>query len=502
MKRTASRRCFLKGGACGVGGLVLLPSARTAFAYRANERLRVAAVGIAGPAAYHGFAAGLHTFENVEYTVSCDVDLRKVQRVYDSWEKRAAEWSKSDKADQRAAAARLYGPLAAKKPPLFADFRRMFDEAAKDFDAVVVATPDHTHSIIAAAALRAGKPVMAEKPLSISAHEARTVLRLARETKLATQVNTGGAASPGFRRGLEILADGILGDVRQVHVFFARGGRNFQTTPQGSEPVPKELNWDLWLAQVKWREYHPGWINRIAWRDTSIGELGNFGPHSGNMAFIGLKVYELWLEGAAPAPVRVTAECSEVNQISYPRWERIKWEIPARGSLPPVTFTWHHGYPPDYALGTRSMLEGILRDHGATDGELKKILPLSGAGCLILGSKGLLATPSHNTEVKLFPKEKFAGVEQSRPLTLPSSRGHYTLSPGQYKEWVNACRGGPPPMSRFEHTATWAELLTVGSISTRFPGDTIEFDVATGQITNHPRAAALLRYEYRKGWTI
>ena len=493
MGRIANRRRFLKAAACGGGTLLILPSARTAYAYQANERLRLAVVGMAGYGAYHGFAAGLHTLGNVGYTVSCDVDQRKVQKVYDLWASRANEWGKSDKPEERAAAKEYYAPLAAKRPPLYADFRRMFDEASKDFDAVMVATPDHTHAIIAAAALRAGKPVMAEKPLAISAYEARRLFHLAQECKLPTQVNTGGAASGGFRRGVEILGEAVLGDVRQVHVFFSRGGRNFQNTPQGSQPVPKELNWDLWLAQVKWREYHPDWINRIAWRDTSIGELGNFGPHSANMAFMGLKVNELWQSGAGGGRIRVTAECSETNPISYPRWERIHWEIPARGPLPPVTFTWHHGYPPDYAPGSRKMFEGILRDHGASDRDYKALLHT--AGCLIVGSKGLLATPSHNTEVLLLPKEKFAAVEQTRPRVLPTSPGHY-------KEWIDACRGGPQPISNIEYTATLAELLTVGSLSTRFPGETIEFDPANGQITNHPRAAALLRYEFRKGWTI
>ena len=322
---------------------------------------------------------------------------------------------------------------------------------------------------------------------------ARALTALARQRKLPTQMNNGGAASPGFRRGVEIVREGLLGEVRQVHIFFSRGGRNFQSPPQGTEEVPKELNWDLWLAQVKWREYHPGWINRIAWRETSIGELGNFGPHSSNMAFMGLCVKDLWEAGAGRGPIRIVAECSEVNQLSYPRWERIRWEIPARGELPPVAFTWHHGYPPDYAEGSRKMLEQILRDHGATEKEFKGLLP--DAGCLILGSKGLLATNSHNTEVRLLPKEKFDSVEQKRPLTLPASPGHY-------KEWIEACRGGPMPFSNFEYAAPFAEFLAVGSLSTRFPGEPIEFDPASGRITNHPRAAEFLRYEYRKGWTI
>ena len=446
-----------------------------------------------GTALTTGSPTCIHTYGNVGYAVSCDVDLRKVRKVYDLWDQRAAEWARSDKPEQRAAAAEHYGPLAAKKPPLVADFRRLFDEAANQFDAVVVATPDHTHAIIAAAALRAGKPVLAEKPLTISAHEARALHRLARESKLPTQLNNHGAASPGFRRGVEIIREGLLGEVREVHIFFSRGGRNFTSAPQGAQELPRELNWDLWLAQVKWREYHPDWINRIAWRETSIGELGNFGPHSANLAFMALNVKTLWDAGANQGRIRVQAECSDANQLSYPRWEKIRWEIPARANLPPVAFTWHHGYPPDYAPGSRKMLEDILRGHGATDRELKGLLPY--AGCLILGSQGVLATTSHNTEVKLLPKQKFAGVEQSRPLTLPASPGHY-------REWIEACRGGPLPMSNFEYAAPFAEFLAVGSLSTRFPGETIEFDPATGRITNHPRAAEFLSYEYRKGWTI
>jgi hypothetical protein len=189
----------------------------------------------------------------------------------------------------------------------------------------------------------------------------------------------------------------------------------------------------------------------------------------------------------------VAAESSEVNQLSYPRWERIRWEVPARGPLPPVAFTWHHGYPPDYAEGSRRRFEGILRDHGVPEHELKDLLPA--AGCLIMGSKGLLATTSHNTTVRLLPEKKFENTDLSRLRTLPVVRH-------QYQEWIDACRGGTMPLASFEHAAPFAEFLTVGSLATRFPGEPIEFDPASGQITNHPRAAAFLSYEYRQGWTI
>ena len=481
--RRLGRRAFL-----GSAGMLLLPSGRSVRGYPAHGRLRLAVVGMAGYGAWHGFAEAIHAYPDVEYAVSCDVDRLKAARVYDLWEKRAAEWPRAEKEDQRKAA-EVYARLASRRPPLYADFRRMFDEAAGGFDAVVVATPDHTHTVVAAAALRAGKPVLAEKPLSISAHEARALRALVRERRLATQVNTGGAAAPAFRRGVEILREGLLGEVRDVHVFFSRGGRNFQKPPQGTLPVPETFDWNLWLAQLRWRDYHPEWINRVGWRETGLGELGNFGPHSANMAFLGLGVRELWDAAPGEARLRVTAECSEINTLSFPRWERIRWEVPARGGRPPVTFTWHHGPPPDYAPGSRKMLEDLLAGAGAPG----KFLPY--AGCLIVGSKGLLATNSHNTEVDLFPRDRFEGVETKRPSTLP-------LSPGHYREWIEACRGGPPPLSNFDFAAPFVEFLAVGSLSTRFPGETLEFDPATGRIPNHPRAEEFLRYEYRKGWTL
>jgi len=492
MTANMNRRRFLSGAGTASAGMLILPSARMSFGYPANERLNLAVVGMAGYGAYFGFASGIHLFNNVGYTLSCDVDLRKVRKVYDLWKQRAAEWARSDKETERKAATEHYRHLAENKPPLYSDFRRMLDKAADQIDAVVVATPDHTHANIAAAALRAGKPVFAEKPLTISAHEARALHGLAKETKLPTQMNNHGAASFDFRRGVEILREGVIGQVEEVHIFFSRGGRNFQQPPQGVQKVPKELNWQLWLAQVAWRDYHPDWINRIGWRDTSIGELGNFGPHAANMAFMALNVKDLW--EADSKVIRVHAECSEINHLSYPRWERIRWEVPARGDMRPVTFTWHHGYKPDYAPGSRNILGEILLDHGATRQELDELLPY--AGCLIIGSKGLLATTSHNTKFMLLPKQKFDHVEQQKPLTIP-------VSPGHYKEWVQACQGGDlKPISNFEYAAPFAEFLTVGSLSTRFPGETIEFDSASGQITNHSKATEFLEYQYREGWTI
>jgi hypothetical protein len=211
------------------------------------------------------------------------------------------------------------------------------------------------------------------------------------------------------------------------------------------------------------------------------------------MAFMALNVRDLWPAGKSQGSIRITAECSEANQLSYPRWERIRWEIPARGPLPPVAFTWHHGYPPDYAPGSRKLFQGLLADHGVAESEFEGLLPP--AGCLILGSRGLLATTSHNTTVTLLPESKFKGVDLGRLQTFPEVRS-------QYHEWIDACRGGPMPLVNFDYAAPFAEFLAVGSLATRFPGEAIEFNPATGEIMNHPKAAGYLSYEYRQGYSI
>ncbi|MDY0165111.1 MAG: Gfo/Idh/MocA family oxidoreductase [Thermoguttaceae bacterium] len=498
-QRQIGRRRFLARGAGGAASVLILPSSRLAFGSAANERLNLAVVGVAGYVAGTAFMPGIHRFENVGIAALCDVDQRKRAPALELWRRRAANWPASDNEEERRAAA-LYRRLADDRLPVFEDFRRMLGEMPGEIDAVVVATPDHTHAIISAAALRAGKPVMSEKPLTISSHEARALRRYAIDKKVATSVNTQGASSPGFRRGLEIVREGLLGKVEEVHVFFSRGGQNFQSPPQGQHPVPPELNWDLWLAQVAWREYHPAWINRVGWRDTSIGQLGNFGPHSGNLAFMSLAIKELWDRDpaeSARSPIRVEAECSEINRLSYPRWERIRWLVPARGPLPPLSFTWHHGFPPDapheYAPGSRELLTALLRDHGASDLEVERLLTMAGA--VLVGSEGLLATNSHNTDVTLLPKEKFEGVDTRQPITIPRSPWHPL-------EWVNACRGGDMPLTNFEYAGPQHDFLNLGDVATQFAGETLDYDPVAGRIVNHAEADAALSYEYRQGWTL
>jgi predicted dehydrogenase len=490
--RRINRRAFLRRTARTGAGLLILPSS-SVWSYQANERVNLALVGVGGYAAATAFVPAVHLYDNVGIVALCDVDQRKVGPAFELWKRRAQQWPGSAKAEERNGAAH-YERLVEKRPPLFEDFRVMLEKMPGDIDAVVVATPDHSHAAPSAAAMHANKHVLCEKPLTITAYEARALRDLAGKHQVATSVGTQGAQSPQFRRGLELIREGAIGDITDVHVWFARGGRNHQQPPQGANPVPPELNWDLWLGPAKWREYHPGWIARTHWRDTSIGELGNFGPHTGNLAFMALNVADLWQPppaGTTSTRIGVEAECSGINRLSFPVWEKIRWQIPARGLQPPVSFTWHQG--PDYAPGSRALIEGLLRERGASDEDVKKLLLYAGA--MIIGTKGALVTDSHNLAITLLPKEKFAAVEKARPKIVPESRGHY-------RDWLLACRGGNPPLARFEHAATFNEFLTLGDVATRFAGDKLEYDPVAGRMTNHAEANGALSYEYRQGWRL
>ena len=488
MRARISRRRILAGGA-GAAGVLLLPSARSAFSFQANERLNLAIVGVHGYAAANAFVPAIHLYDNVGITALCDVDKRKVAPALKTWNERAANWPTSQKEEERRGAAH-YERLAKNTPPLFDDYRVMVDKAGREFDAVVVATPDHSHAAPSALALRAGKHVFCEKPLTVTVHESRALRDMAvANPKLATSLGNQGTQSGPFRRGLELLREGAIGRVEQVHVWFDRGGRNIKRPPEGKPSVPPELNWDLWLGPVAWREYHPEWIARTHWRDTSAGELGNFGPHTANLAFMALDVARMWQDPAAR--IRVEAECSETNRLSFPTWEKIRWTVPARGDLAPVTFTWHQG--PKLPPGSRDLFERLMRDHGATDEDVKKLLLYAGA--ILVGSGGILVTDSHNVNVTLLPRGKLGAVDVKEPKFVPASRGHY-------RDWLGACRGGPAPLARFEYAGTFNEFLMLGDVATRFPGEAVEYGPVGGKVVNHAEANAALGYEYREGWRL
>jgi hypothetical protein len=373
----------------------------------------------------------------------------------------------------------------------YADVRQLFGEMADQIDAFVVSDYDHFHGVACGAALRAGKPVCSERPLGLTISDARSLRALAAETRLPTTYRSPGTGAGAFRRAIELVQEGAIGQIEEVHIWFNRGGPDRDAPPQGPQPVPAGLNWDLWLGPLAWREYHPDWMSYAHWRETSNGGLGSFGPHTTIFPFLTLGLRELW--NSPGALIRVQAECSRLNRLSFPRWERVRWEIPARNLLPPVTITWHHG--PEFGPDTRRVIHEKLRRWGVLKPEAADAL-MGTAGSLLVGGDGALVADDHSVRVTGLPQDKFEQLETNRPQRIAASQG-------LYKDWLDACRGAQPQiLASFDNGGPLSELLMLGNIATQYPGETLAYDPVAGQVTSHADANQKLAIPSRDGWRI
>jgi hypothetical protein len=482
MKTILTRRSFLSRVGIAATGPLIIGDSRSVFATPANESINVALIGVGGRGTW--FVDTIPRMENV--VALCDVNEQKIAETYKRWADLADRF-KTSPHQWELSAAPTFRRLADEKVPAFDDFRKMFDEMDRQIDAVIVATPDHTHGVISAAAIRAGKHVFCEKPLTRTVGESRALRELAKKYGVATSMGNQGTASGQFRRALELIRDGTIGRIKEVHVWNTGGGADRKKAP-GEEPVPGYLNWDLWLGPATLRPYHREWLKRNLWRDFGTCQLGNWASHSANLAFMALKVYELWLEGRSGENkpiIRIKSECSGINRLSFPRWEVIKWEIPARADFEPITFAWYNGAAP----GGRERIEGLLGDAGW--GENKQ---MDFAGAIIAGTEGTIHATGHNATFRLLPEEKFKNVEKDRPKTVDGSRGHEM-------DWFIACRGGKAAWANFDYASALNQFLMLGNVATQIEGQ-IDFDPIAVKIINNSQADALLRPQYRQGWSL
>ncbi|NQT88182.1 Gfo/Idh/MocA family oxidoreductase [bacterium] len=456
MDRTTSRREFLRRSAAGGAGLALLANSLSARAYGANEKLNVALIGVGGRG--RSFVNSMPKRENV--VAMCDCNDQRSQPAY-----------------------RAYPKL-----PKFHDFRVMIDKMQKEIDAVVIAAPDHIHAPASSAAIRAGMHVYVEKPMTRTVREARVLRELATKHKAATSMGNQGTASAGLRQSCELIRDGVLGTVTEVHGWNNQGGPDRKEAPKDTAKIPYYLKWDLWLGPAKFREFHPKWMAWHGWRDFGTGNLGNWASHTLNMAFKALKIDSLWHADPATKPlITVEAKVSAVNKLSFPKWEHVRWDFPKRGDLPPISFHWHNGSGRPGVKEEISKLLGREVGWGPDDwGDW--------ARCLVVGAEGNILTNAHNTELILLPEEKFKDVDRSGPKKLPRSRGHET-------DWLDACRGGTPAWANFDYAGPLTESNMLGNVATQFEGK-LEYDPLAGRIVNNPAADKMLHDEYREGWVL
>jgi hypothetical protein len=484
----SSRRSFLRRAATSAAGVVLLKNALSARAYAANDKLNLAHIGCGGRG-----TELIGSFCNLGTIVAmCDVNKSKAQRMFEKFP----------------------------DVPKFEDFRKMLDEKAKEIDAVVVATPDHIHAVASAAAIRAGKHVYTEKPLTRLVSEARALRELATKHKVATSMGNQGTGSGPYRRALELIQNGALGPVKAVYVWNDQGGQNQRELPQGEQKIPPYLNWDLWLGPNPARPFHIRWMNWHFWREFGTAQLGNWASHTANLGYRAMKVDSLWFADPATKPViKVEAKVDAINRAGFSRWEYVQYHVPARtaplapvgrgqgegasstlapagrgqgegADLPPITFHWLNG---GGASPQRKQIEELMgRELDWGDSGEKKWKDW--AGTLIVGTEGKIYATGHNATFTLLPEDKFKDTQREKPEKVEASQGHE-------RDWLNACKGGKPAWASYDYAGPFTEFNMLGNVATQFEG-AIEFDPLACKVLNNADADKALRHEYRAGWSL
>lgn len=461
------RRAFLKRVALAGTGLMAAPlvlPSRVFGATAPSKRLNIAAIGTGGRCR----ALMTEILRQGENLVAlCDVDQRQFAAA------RKAVASEVEGADEVLGKAKLYE-----------DYRKLL-ETEKNLDAVVIAIGSRWHTPISVRAMAAGKHVYCEKPLVRTIAEARELIKLTPQSKVATQLGTQGTSSKSFRRSVEVIQAGVLGQVERVYLWSDYCGKfpPSQDRPPGEDPVPDGLNWDFWLGPVPWRPfkagvYMPGCIKGQNWLDFCNGMLAGQGCHTFQLPVRALKL---------GPPARVTAELPEPVKETYVSRGCFRFEYPAREGLAPVTLWWGDGgkNPPEEITNSVKECRGQLPT----------------TGCLFVGQRGQLYTDGWGVMgiMKLEGDKEWRGVlshEAARTLPLSVPR---LPNDNHMQEWFQACKGGPATYCGFEIGARVCEAYLPGMLSLRL-GRPIEWDSVAMKVPGAPEADRWIQKSYRMKW--
>lgn len=448
MSARTTRREFLKVTAASTA---VAMSAGVARATSPNENLRLAFIGSGGRGGANLSTITKQEEIGIDVVALCDVNSQNLGR-----------------AAMRFPKARTYS-----------DFRKLY-EKTDDIDAVVVSTTEHTHAFATMPALREGKHVYCEKPLTHNVVESRLIMEAAARAEVATQMGTQIHGMPNYRRVVELIQSGVIGGVSEVHVWVGRAwglqseedskrhkDRVFVTDrPQDEMPVPAHVDWDLWIGPAPYRPYHevyfpgPKWYR---WWDFGNGTMSDLGSHWNDLPFWALKL---------DAPTTIEAFGPMPHPEIAPASMSAVYEYAARGDMPACKLTWYQG----------AMKPQIWEEKG---------IPQWGNGVLFVGDKGMLL--SDYGKHLLLPEADFKDFEPPEPF-LPQS-------PGQHLEWLRAVKDGTPTGSPFSYAGPLTEANHLGNVAFR-AGQKIEWDSKNLRVTNTRAADEFLGREPRAGWSL
>ena len=435
-----NRRQFLKTSALSAAALSASRFASPAVvrAQNANSKLNVAVVGIAGRGAGNISEMVNDSGKLMQIAALCDVDENNL----------ASQGANFPDAKR------------------FYDYRTMFDEC-KSLDAVLVSTPDHTHSVVSMAAMKRGLPCFCEKPLAHDVAEIRDMQKIAKEKKLATQMGTVIHATSNYRRVVELIQAGAIGEVTEVHVWCFKGWGGYDEPSTEKFEIPKNLHWNEWLGPAQWLEYNPCYLP-ATWRGYwpfGTGTFGDMACHLMDLPFWALNLQY---------PKTIHATCpTEISKMCCPLDVECKYEFELNGKILPLT--WYDG----------KARPAIIKERNLEDLSM---------GVIFVGDEGVLEA-DYGT-IRLYPKDKYENYE--RPAqTIPASPGHH-------REWIDSIVNGgkTEALCNFESAGRLAEAVHLGAVSLRAGKIKLEWDPEKMEVVNDKAANAFIRTEHREGWDI
>jgi predicted dehydrogenase len=443
-----SRRDFM-GGAAAALAFTVVPG--HVLAQPPSEKVNVAAIGAGGMGAGNTRACAA---AGANIVALCDVD-----------------WKKGDEGFSRFPEAKKYK-----------DFRKMLDEQ-KNIEAVIVATPDHFHTVAAMAAMRRGKHVYVQKPLTRLVSEARALTEAARKYKVVTQMGNQGHSGNGVRDICEWIWDGAIGEIREVHAWTNRPvWPQGIDRPQGEDPIPATLDWDLWIGPAPMRPFKalPDNPNESVycpfrwrgWWDFGGGALADMACHVLDPVFWALKL---------KYPTSVQAESTPVNNETFPKASTVHYEFPAREGMPPVKIHWYDG--------------GRTPEKPEALGDMK--IGQAASNVLFIGSKGVLRCGEYGDDPHLFPLSLMRDYKRP-PKTLKR------ISTGHEGNWLEACKAGGQATSNFDYAGPFTEMVTMGNLAIRPEnvGKKLLWDGEKMRVTNDEKANEYVQMHYREGWSL
>ncbi|MBI5093756.1 MAG: Gfo/Idh/MocA family oxidoreductase [Candidatus Hydrogenedentes bacterium] len=444
MKDTLSRRGFLASAVAA--GAVGLGAAKRPKKRSPKEKLNIAVIGVGGMG-----GVNLRNVASENIVALCDVDSVYAAKAFEAYPK-------------------------AKK---YRDYREML-EKQRNIDAVVIATPDHTHAVIAMACMKKRKHVYCQKPLTHDVYESRMLADAAKKYGVVTQMGIQGHSTDDARKVREWVEAGAIGEVREVDAWcdltYYPWGHAYWSSPLGTRPketppVPSTLDWDLWLGPAPERPYHPCYhpLTWRSWWDFGCGMMGDRGAHT-----IDPIVWALDLG----APSTVEGFATDLNPETYPVACLIRYEFPARGAKPPVTLTWYDGLRPPRPKEVSS-----AEELGVPEG-----------GILFKGTEGLLTCGIYAEKPRLLPAARMDKFTPPNP-TIPRVEGTHE------DDWIRAIKSGEKAGADFSYSGPLTELCLLGNIAKRV-GTKLEWDAAAMQFPNLPDANQYIKRTYREGWSL